>query len=421
MRPLHRTLPVLMDKKHDILSIALLIFLGISLFNFAYTVGKVPFEERFIDFGGNCAYSLYLRTHPASLYDWQAVEAFRATLSFPYSHIRALYPLPFYLVLTPLALIDYRVSSFGWFTGSILLYAFSLYLLLRLVGWQRSLLKTALAVAVAVNYYPFIFNLELGQTEALVLFLLVASLYAAQRRRQGLAGVLLGAVSCVKVIPAFLILFMLWKRKFKAALCALLTIVFMHGASVWAYGADVHRQWLEFLLTKGVSLHFPNEANLSLFALFHRLLTRNALTVALAHLPLAADLLTHGSTLAIAAIFFWKCRRPVDEGSPRFTAEYAWAVLTMLLLSGLVESHHFTWLMPGILTALYILVTSPTPPKAVLFIVSYLLMGMKYFPDGIPLSKQGVFTLLLNAKLFGVFGLWFFFHRYGDCSGQQEG
>jgi hypothetical protein len=76
-------------------------------------------------------------------------------------------------------------------------------------------------IPVVVALPAIMTSLNRGQMESLTLFLIAMSILAAVRGRQIRAGLWLGAAICIKLLPAFLVLYPLWRRQWRfVAACA---------------------------------------------------------------------------------------------------------------------------------------------------------------------------------------------------------
>ncbi len=118
--------------------------------------------------------------------------------------------------------------------------------------WAPSLLNP-IALAVILLLFsrsePFRYAMVLMQTHVLYLFLTVASLLLAERRRPLAAGALLALAAAVKITPGVLVLYWLLTRRYRAAasmvVCSaalLLAAVLITGSGLFStYLADLQR------------------------------------------------------------------------------------------------------------------------------------------------------------------------------------
>ncbi len=124
--------------------------------------------------------------------------------------------------------------------------------ILWLVGryWTPELLNPCVVGLILLLLYlsiPFRFAMLMLQTHVLFLFMIVASLLLAERRRTVSAGLLLACAAAVKLTPGFLVVYWLLQRRWRAA------------ASMAAWSAVL---WLTTLIVDGRALVAAYTANL---------------------------------------------------------------------------------------------------------------------------------------------------------------
>jgi hypothetical protein len=100
-------------------------------------------------------------------------------------------------------------------------------------------------------------TLALGQVELLVLLLLCGTIAAALRGRSWRAGLCLAGAICIKLIPAFLLLYPLWRRDARWLAASAMGLVLGWGvipavmlgpARAW----DYHRRWIQVVVLPGL-------------------------------------------------------------------------------------------------------------------------------------------------------------------------
>ncbi len=115
-----------------------------------------------------------------------------------------IYPPFFALVLAPLTSLGLLAAARIWLLAVQAAFIASLVLILRIHpeltrGGRRLLLLASL------GFMPVYLNLKFQQVATVWLLLITATLWAALRRRTGLAGVFIAAAASLKVTPIFLI------------------------------------------------------------------------------------------------------------------------------------------------------------------------------------------------------------------------
>ena len=124
-------------------------------------------------------------------------------------------------ILMPLAWLDLRPAAAVWWALMVLLYGLCLYLLVShvLPGSRDRLWIAGLSLVVALPW--LIADLNVGNISSLVLASVVAGYVLARKGRPVAAGFAVAAGVSLKLIPVFLIVFFVIKRRWKAAACSL--------------------------------------------------------------------------------------------------------------------------------------------------------------------------------------------------------
>jgi hypothetical protein len=226
----------------------------------------------------------------------------------------------------------------------------------------------AKVLAVALSLRPIEGDLMHGNVNLLILFLIVASLWALCRQRDGLAGVLLALSIACKLTPALFVPYLLWKRAWKALMglgAGLIVLVFVIPALTYGWDSNLdylhswHQQMVAPYAAGVVSSEHKNQ---SLPGLLHRLLcdepsfseysgvrkivldTHNL--VALDPVIVQGLVAVSMGIFALAAAYF--CRASMDDRLPiSLMAEFSLVVLGMLLFCERTWKHHcVTLLLP---------------------------------------------------------------------------
>ena len=78
-----------------------------------------------------------------------------------------------------------------------------------------------------------------------VLLVLCCSLYLLQRRRDEEAGIVLGLGAAIKLAPAFMLIYLAWKGRWRAVIAGAVVVVLSFVISCGVLGFDVHRPFLK--------------------------------------------------------------------------------------------------------------------------------------------------------------------------------
>jgi len=131
-----------------------------------------------------------------------------------------IYPLFLAFTLIPLAVIPYWIANLAWFIISMSALLGSCLVLAKLgesetrtaLGWHLALPGLLILIIV---FSPVQNNMLNGQVNTIVLFCCVMFLYYFNGRRPMISSVWLGAAIALKLLPAFLLLFLLLGRQYR--------------------------------------------------------------------------------------------------------------------------------------------------------------------------------------------------------------
>lgn len=278
---------------------------------------------------------------------------------------RFTYPNPpiMALMLEELARLPPLVGSLCWFYLKVGMALLSLHWVFRIVETpERPFPPWAKALTVLLSLRPIMGDLQHGNINLFILFLVVASLFAFRRGRDFTSGVVLALAIACKVTPALFVPYFLWKRAWKTlAGCALGLVLFLVVVPGCFLGMgrnlDLLSSWYEQMVQPYVfgGVITTDHNNQSLPGLMFRLVTRspsfstyvnnqytpvdyhNVLSLE----PSLARWIIKGCMAVFVGLVVWKCRTPTQPRPGwRLPAEFSLVVLGMLLFSERTWKHH---------------------------------------------------------------------------------
>lgn len=297
------------------------------------------------------------------------------------------YPPLFAILLTPLAselgeeqlpgLLPSSVSVAIWFLLSVLFLAAGVHLLASALERRASepvqrfgrrwwLLR---AIPIAVCLAPIAHTLSRGQVNALLMFLLCGTIAAAINGQSWRSGLWLAGAICLKVIPAFLLLYPLWKRDVRAlAGCAVGLVVGLLMIPAAVFGpertVEYYEEWANVLIRPALAqggdqarakelTETTATKSQSFVAVFHCTMypdraarpAQAAREIRLAHWA-AGGLLT----LATLGVVYW---RRFSSGASELLF-FGSLVILMLLLSPICHGHYFTSAAPLVMGLVFV-------------------------------------------------------------------
>jgi hypothetical protein len=287
------------------------------------------------------------------------------------------------VLLEPFARLPPVAGALVWFYFKVAMALLSLYWVFRLVESEGVPIPDwAKALTVLCSLKPIIDDLNHGNVNLFILFLIVAALTAYRLRWDFLAGVVLALAIACKVTPALFVPYFVWKQAWRAlAGCIVGMVLFFYPGLVPALriGMEENQRQLAswyrgmvhpFLVEGKVTSEHVNQ---SLPGLVARLATHSPSFVAfpdnietptrydnfLNISPIAAGWLVKGCLALFALLVVWCCRTPSEQRSGwPVAAEMAIVVLGMLLFSERTWKHHCVTLMLPFGVLWYYLCTS---------------------------------------------------------------
>lgn len=176
--------------------------------------------------------------------------------------------------------------------------------------------ELAIALFVWFTFYPSFQTLRQNNVEVTELFFLMVMLTALSLDQPIVAGIALGLAGATKFIPLLLVAYFVWRRAWKVAASALMTVAFVTVAVVTLKGETLAIAWEQWSAHAGIA--FPNtfENNQALSGLAWRA----------------------WSTFDLSSR--WAAEHPVpgDAGASKLTTLALSAVLALAVLVALVRS-----------------------------------------------------------------------------------
>jgi hypothetical protein len=269
------------------------------------------------------------------------------------------------VLLEPLAKLPPAAGAMAWFALKALMALVSLWWVFRLIEREDIPFPDwAKALAVLCGLKPIVDDLNHGNVNLFILFLVAGFLTAYRRRRDFLAGLVLALAIACKVTPGLFVPYLLWKRSWRAlGGCAVGLVLFFYPGLVpgarlgWVENQAQLASWYRgmvrpFVVEGKVTSEHVNQ---SLHGLVHRLATRSPSFVAypnnietptrfdnfLTLTSTQAGWLVRGSLALFAVLVAACCRTPAEERRGwRAAAEWSVIVLGMLLFSERTWKHH---------------------------------------------------------------------------------
>ena len=204
-----------------------------------------------------------------------------------------------------------------------------------------------LVLGVVALLDPFLLAFRLGQVDLVIGLALAAAAYRLRNGDDAWAGVCIGLAAMLKISPALLALYLLWRGRRRALAGLAATVGIIGALSVGLAGLEA---WQYYLTVRLPDLLAGSALfnNLSLPGLILRVfmgpeLAQGILDVQPA-IPLARLLIAVWMLVAVGATARSLGRRTRTGRS--FVLEFSLAVVAALVVSGVTWPHYLAWLLP---------------------------------------------------------------------------
>jgi len=236
-----------------------------------------------------------------------------------------IYMPPLAISLIPLTLLPPREAATVWFTANVVLLVMSTLLMVRTLGIENHKIAVVALLLAVLTFYPAVFSIFVGQANVLLLALVTLTWHLAKRGSDELAGISIAAASLVKIFPFCIVLYFLWKGRYRFFVCALSALVILTAFGVATVGLEPHVTYVSSVLP--TQLVKPHPLNQSLSSFLYRAIEpdqpRDLVLWRVASLS-ASAILVLGTVLLIPR---------TSRNTAFLDLEFALVVVSMLLVS----------------------------------------------------------------------------------------
>ena len=173
------------------------------------------------------------------------------------------HPPPAGLLFLPLALLGYSSAVAVWLGLEIVCLAGSVYLLARGAARRLPLWGTLVIATTMVAWYPFFWDLGLGQLMVVLLVLIAGAQLALLSGRPILGGAILGLAILVKPVPWPLLLLFALRRDWRVLGASVVTIMLGYSLAGWVMGFDRIVTYFTQVLPAVTAVYKVSSGNLS--------------------------------------------------------------------------------------------------------------------------------------------------------------
>lgn len=327
-----------------------------------------------------------------------------------------IYPPIFSIVFLPLTYISFGIAKLIWlFLNQGMMAAGLVFLLLCTKNLKRNAKLAVFTLALMTT--SLIVNLQMGNVNVVIFFLLALTLFLLVKGRDVFAGIPLGVAVSIKLMPILIIFYLLIKKKFLAAGTAVATTALLTVMGVVICGWEVSKAFVSDILPKIGWLEISQDApskfttiNQSLHGFFLRLFSDSPddFTTPLLNSPGTVLVLTLLSTVLLLSASVWVILgKDCKDESRRLALGFGLFVLIMHLVSSISWVDHLvSVLIPLVLLLDWI--EEKGNEKLPLFYaaaVGYALVAVNN-PYDYPKLMHGWRLFLLSPVLCGMLIMW---------------
>jgi Glycosyltransferase family 87 len=320
-----------------------------------------------------------------------------------------IYPPFFALVLAPLTSLGLLAAARIWLLAVHAAFFGSLALILR-IHPELSRGGRRLLLLASFGFMPVYLNLKFQQVATVWLLLMTAALWAALRRRAGLAGAFIAAAAALKVSPIFLIPLFARLGRWRIAVLASVTLVSLTVVTMLATPGS----WQFFtVVLPRIGLGTANWDNGSIDGLVSRI-AQLAPGLFGGATQTVAKVVIVAAAVIVIGITLWRAGQPGITKAWALRLSVAALITALLIVSSVTWQHHLVTLLLPIATGIaWITVRRPGVGYGWWLFAAYVMcwMDRRAFPLPADLqvhsSTQAALVLAgTSVKLVGLLLLW---------------
>ena len=251
------------------------------------------------------------------------------------------------LVALPFRSLDYRGSLLAWNAVSLALIVIAIRNLTGRIGYSLTIFEQLFVGGLVACSSVLKSQVLYGQLNGVLLLLLAGAWLAQRHQWPSGAGFCIGLAVSIKLFPAFLLLFFVARREWRAVIVAAVTMIAANGIALSVLGAEAFRDYVLVVMPQA-GRFCDTWPNASLLGFLTRLFDGTFGNVSpLVRVPVLAKVLWL-SLSAIGVVLTWRttARNRSLPGSDLAFA--AWTML-MLLVSPITWDHYFLLAIPVLL------------------------------------------------------------------------
>lgn len=263
------------------------------------------------------------------------------------------HPPPVILLALPFGLFNYRQAATLWLVLELTcLYAVCRLLVTQYLGINNRLVPVLLALGLCSSF-PFRLELEVGQLMLPILLPLTGAWLALRWNRDAVGGALLGLPLAMKFIGWPLILFLIWRKRWRAVVWTCVTFTLANLASTAIIGVNQSVYYYRDVAPLVSRLYRSEFLNFSTWGIGYRLFAGTSSNILdspnappLFDWPMFAPYMALIVTAAVLSLALW-----LAHTAPNFETSAALLICASVVVNPIAWHHYLVLLLiPGAVT-----------------------------------------------------------------------
>lgn len=325
----------------------------------------------------------------------------------------------FFFLFKPFTLFPMRLAGFLYLLFLVLL----IFLCIKLMAdffskrYQQQVNIPVLffLMFVTFSFQPIMEDLAVGQVNIILLTLFILMVFTFSEN-DILCGLFMSLMIVLKLQFALFFLLFFWKKRYKVIITAIIFYMLLTLFAALGGGFEIVLLYFKkiffflgpqdrFNIIAGDIFFFPCIYGV-LARLFYNSQVFSMATVKILYMVLSAGLLI--------ITFGYVGRKFSRDDENKNTYDYFLVILLMFLITPFTEEHHLTLIIPVFCMLFFDVIRKRNLADAVLYLLSFLLIGLKYSLNSFPAFHAGFLSLFSMGKFYGIVILYILTMRIMD-------
>jgi hypothetical protein len=333
--------------------------------------------------------------------DQQTIDSMMAASAIPVKIAvgpagATIYSPAFYAFVMPIAKLDFNNACLIWFVLNHIALIISILFLIKVADLKINVVTLSSLMLIVFIYQPLIEDVSLGQSNILLLCMLVLTLWAMMSTKTLLAGLFMAIVILIKVQYGFILLLFLIKRLYKPFLYTIFFYCLISGISIFVVGEEFFIDYFPALINAGIYGYTDHAilwyGNKSLISLLAKLLNGVHLDV----LRFIHVVLALGAILYAVKLLWRLYHREL------FPLEFTLWLMLSFLITSFLEIHYLVILYLPIFVV-YSKINYLSKLWQYIFIFGFILLGVGFESyTRFEMFHSGSLRMVTHEKLYGL-------------------